>query len=837
MKAPVYLVPFSHLDLFWAGSREECLTRGIEVIRTALRLLRKYPDYCFMVEAANFLEFFCESCPDEVPELKRYAEEGRLEAIPLRGILYTQLPSGETLIRNALRGRQVVQEKLGVCGTIATLSDIPGVTPQLPQIAANCGFAGLFLSHGTPPHTDCVGYEAPDGTVIPTYAPTHYARTRHLFGNGENYEAMCANEEKVESELGGMDYPQLCQFGGDLMVLHENVPENFHRWNEDGHRPFLFSTLSEYFRNHYRAKGRISGEIPSLWPNVESSWPDLWPADREAEAALFSAEYFQAVSRLFRQPEVLRQAWDWLLDAMDHNQNGTGGDAADQDKKALKETARMTAERLARDAAIRIASAAKAPRPGAFPIVLFNRLSWARRELVCARTSIYGPVTINGSGLKENNFRLIDAAGKEQPFRLVKHLKRFADSIEVEFMAEVPAFGAACYFIEIGEPSVFPIPFEVEDPRTGEKDRPNSYAGTLRVKNAFRQLEIDLVTGELSLADADGKKVIERAGIIGLEEKRGDYICRMDLTGRRFPAVVTSISPVRLSPVSAEVEISGSVYGLAFTQTIRLDGDSPRLSITNRIHWKNGHFVRLEQAFPLPGDGKADIRYGVPFGMVRYPDTIYKDGLDFRSIVTPERGSDPDDQIGRIRLANLFVSVSGLTIACDHRMWEFDDHEIRNCMVRGIGWCSGGYEVLADGSRKPIRRPPDGEYVCNYVFTPGTDPKAGWEAAAPFFPVGVGISDPKARGIELPVLPDTTGTSVIGGNVKPSEDGSGIVIRLFESEGKAADVLLAGSGWQETDMLEGHPVPVSGPLHFRPYEIKTLFLALPSLQVRKAENE
>ena len=73
MKAPVYLVPFSHLDLFWAGSREECLTRGIEVIRTALRLLRKYPDYRFMIEAANFLEFFCESCPDEGPELKRYA--------------------------------------------------------------------------------------------------------------------------------------------------------------------------------------------------------------------------------------------------------------------------------------------------------------------------------------------------------------------------------------------------------------------------------------------------------------------------------------------------------------------------------------------------------------------------------------------------------------------------------------------------------------------------------------------------------------------------------------------------------------------------------------------
>ena len=833
MKAPVYLVPFSHLDLFWAGSREECLTRGIEVIRTALRLLRKYPDYCFMIEAANFLEFFCESCPDKVPELKRYAAEGRLEAVPLRSILYTQLPSGETLIRNCLRGRQIVLDKLGVCGSIATLSDIPGVTPQLPQIAAKCGFAGLFLSHGTPPHTDCVEYEAPDGTVIPAYAPIHYGRMRHLFAEAADYEAMCANEIKVEAELGGVDYPQLCQFGADLMVLKENVPENFRRWNRDGHRPFYFSTLTGFFAEHYQAKGRISGEIPSLWPNVESSWPDLWPADREAEAALSAAEYFQVLAPQFRKPEILRQCWDWMLDAMDHNQNGTGGEPADREKKALKETARMTAERLARDAAIRIASGAAAPRSGAFPIVLFNRLSWTRRELVRARTSLYGETVMTMSGFRTSGqFRLIDSTGKEHPFRQVRHLRGSADSIEIEFTAEVPAFSAACYYLEPGEPAVFQPPFEVDDPRQA-KNQSGGYAVPVRLKNAFWQLEIDTVTGELSIADADGKKYIDRAGIIGLEEKRGDYICRMDLTGRRFPAVINMISPVRISPVAAEIELTGTVYGLAFTQLIRLEGDSPRLEIINKIKWKNGNFVRLEQAFPLAGEAKTEICYGVPFGMVRYPETIYKNGLDFQTIVTPERGSDPDDQIGRIRLVSLFAAANGLMIACDHRMWEFDDCEIRNCMVRGIGWCSGAHEVLPDGSRKPIRRPPDGEYVCNYVITPGINPKAGWEAAAPIYPVGVGRSDPNARGLELPVLPDTTGTSVIGGNVKPSEDGSGIVVRLFESEGKSAELSLPGSDWQETDMLERNPVPVSGPLHFKPFEIKTLFIALSSL--RKAE--
>ena len=76
--------------------------------------------------------------------------------------------------------------------------------------------------------------------------------------------------------------------------------------------------------------------------------------------------------------------------------------------------------------------------------------------------------------------------------------------------------------------------------------------------------------------------------------------------------------------------------------------------------------------------------------------------------------------------------------------------------------------------------------------------------------------------MELPVLPDTTGTSIIGGNVKPSEDGSGLAVRLFESEGKPAELVLPDGCWQETDMLERNPVPVSGPLHFRPFEVKTL---------------
>ena len=97
-KAVVYLIPFAHLDLFWAGSREECLSRGAEVILTALRLLETYPDYRFMIEAVNFLEYFKEAYPDDFQRVEKFVKSGRLEVIPVRAILYTQLPSGETLV-------------------------------------------------------------------------------------------------------------------------------------------------------------------------------------------------------------------------------------------------------------------------------------------------------------------------------------------------------------------------------------------------------------------------------------------------------------------------------------------------------------------------------------------------------------------------------------------------------------------------------------------------------------------------------------------------------------------------------------------------------------------
>ena len=834
-KSAVYLIPFAHLDLFWAGSREECLSRGAEVILTALRLLERYPDYRFMIEAVNFLDYFREAYPEDFLRLGTFVREGRMEVIPVRAILYTQLPSGETLIRNYLSGRESCGEWFGFSGKTVSLSDIPGVTPQLPQIAGKSGFTALLLSHGTPPHTDRVRYAALDGTRIATYAPIHYGRCRKLFGEAENYTAMCANEAQIEQELGGMEYPQLCQFGTDLCVIPEQVVENFHRWNADGHRPFLFTTPEEYFRQHFPESARcISGEIPSLWPNVESSWPDLWPQDLPSENALFQAEFFEALRWENRSQDYRKRAWNFLLDSMDHNQNGIGGEIADREKKELKQCARLMAERLARESAMISAARIPAPRPDCFPLVIFNRLSWRRKGLVRARTSLYGPGTAKHPRLRDNNFRLIDDRGEEVPFRLVKHLRRVADSIEAEFSAEVPAFGFRSYFLEIAEPSRFESPFRIDDGNERDRHAPNGPAAETTVESRTLRLTIDRITGRLSLFDRTSERFLfVNAELIGREEIRGDYICRMDPSGRTIPAVVEHVEIQEDSPVACRILLRGTIYGMRYEQHLTLPAETAELEIENTIHWKCGAYVRLEQTFPFPDAEKREIEYGVPFGKVRYPETIYKDGLLFRSIVTPERGSNPDPEIEHFRLASQWVAFRAdghfTTIGCDHRLWEFEPHEIRSCMIRGIGYCSGCEEILADGTRKPVQRPPDGVYSCRYRIQPGMRPECGWELNAPFYPVGVGrcIRNDSAAP-SLPALPDTTGSGIIGSCVKPAERIPGaIAIRLFETLGRSGELPLPDGDWMETDLMEQNPVPAAGPLKFTPFEIKTLILKRP----------
>ena len=77
----VYFVPFSHFDLMWAGTREECLSKSNRIIAKAIQLANESPEFRFLLEdnvfAANFMDSHRGS--PEADELKLLVKEGRIE--------------------------------------------------------------------------------------------------------------------------------------------------------------------------------------------------------------------------------------------------------------------------------------------------------------------------------------------------------------------------------------------------------------------------------------------------------------------------------------------------------------------------------------------------------------------------------------------------------------------------------------------------------------------------------------------------------------------------------------------------------------------------------------
>ena len=94
-KQDIYLVPFSHLDLFWLGEREECLSRGSRIIRSALNIMRKHLDFRFLLEDMVFVDYFLSCHPEQAEELRAQVQAGRVEVGAKWAGIYQQFFPGD----------------------------------------------------------------------------------------------------------------------------------------------------------------------------------------------------------------------------------------------------------------------------------------------------------------------------------------------------------------------------------------------------------------------------------------------------------------------------------------------------------------------------------------------------------------------------------------------------------------------------------------------------------------------------------------------------------------------------------------------------------------------
>src|SRR5512138_1895118 len=115
-EAEIYFTPFSHLDFFWGGTREECLARGNGIIAKAIQLAKQSPEFRFLLEdnvfVANYVDTHGGSA--ELEDFRRLVKEGRIEIAPKWAAIFQGLPNGEVHARNMMIGKRYARSVFGV---------------------------------------------------------------------------------------------------------------------------------------------------------------------------------------------------------------------------------------------------------------------------------------------------------------------------------------------------------------------------------------------------------------------------------------------------------------------------------------------------------------------------------------------------------------------------------------------------------------------------------------------------------------------------------------------------------------------------------------------------
>ena len=167
----------AHLDLAWLWPIRETRRKGGRSFSTQIELINKTDDYIFGASQPQLYDWVKEDYPALYEKIKEKVADGRWE---LQGGTWvepdTNIPSGESLVRQFLYGQKFFREEFGETMKILWLPDVFGYSGALPQIMKKSGcdyFQTIKLSWSRvnkfPYHT--FNWKGIDGTEVLVHMP------------------------------------------------------------------------------------------------------------------------------------------------------------------------------------------------------------------------------------------------------------------------------------------------------------------------------------------------------------------------------------------------------------------------------------------------------------------------------------------------------------------------------------------------------------------------------------------------------------------------------------------------------------------------------------------
>lgn len=794
------LVGHSHIDTAWLWPVRETQRKCGRTFSSMLSLMEQYPEFDFSCSQPVQYEWTKRYYPELYKQIKQRVKEGRWEP---NGCFWVEpdlnVPSGESLVRQAVYGNRFFRKEFGVHSRVAWTPDTFGYCWSLPQILKKAQVdyfvtTKLYWNQFTKFPYSLFQWEGTDGTRIVASLIWDYngkVQPESLRKQWQEYGQKHETEEALFpfgwGDGGGGPTVEMIETGRrskDLFGLpkceFEHVGDTLRRMVsiDGGNAQCKASDLPWW-----------NGELYfELHRGCQTTQARTKRNNRLCEFLLRDAELFctwSMVNGAKYDQDTLEETWKTVLTNQFHDiLPGTSinevYERTDKEYAEVKETAGTV-----RDAGLAHLAKKIDTSGDGTPVVIFNSLSWPREDTVEIRTK-----------LPKKTFSVVDQDGDA-----VVHQQVGEDSLLVDTNL-IPSLGYAVYRI---------VPGELEP-----EWQPTLKASKKGMENEYLRLRFDAEGNLTSVYDKqEGREVLPKgakANVLQLFEDRPAKWEAWDIDFNFEDKMWTagkpeSIEVIEQGPVRATVRMVYKTGKSTITQDVMLCTNSPRVNFRTHVDWWEKRTL-LKAAFPV------DIRSSRATYEIQY-------------------GS-----IERVTHANREHELAAFEVPAQ----KWADLSEGDYGVSLLNDCKYGYDVknnvlrisLLRSAILPDEHADEGEHEFTYALYPhawgwrnGTVQEA-FELNVPL----LAVVAPSSRG-KLPIVggfADVDAQNVVIDCVKKCEDSNAVIVRVYEAYGQRDDVRLAfgpeAKKVTECDLMEENDTPVklsknSIKFFIKPYEIRT----------------
>ncbi len=320
-KYRIHMIGNAHIDPVWLWPWSEGISVVHSTFQSALDRMKETTDFTFTASSAQFYEWVAENDPKMLSEIRKRVDEGRWNIVGGWWVEPdTNIPCGESLVRQGLYGQLTLQRLLGHRAKVGFCPDSFGHTDTLPQILKLQGMENyIFLRPGPTEKSipsDLFWWEGVDGTRVLTY------RIQASYNNGgflKNWVENILEQCKDQPMKSLMAYYGAGDHGGG--ATKENIRSIEELKVEKGAPTVLYSTPEQYFKE---VRSEKENNLPVVKDDLQhhargcyTAESEIKKGNRQSESALITAEKTVSIGSLAwgcKYPKSeLTSAWQRVL--------------------------------------------------------------------------------------------------------------------------------------------------------------------------------------------------------------------------------------------------------------------------------------------------------------------------------------------------------------------------------------------------------------------------------------------------------------------------------------------------------------------------------------------